>query len=65
MQDKILKIQKIRKKGMIEMEFLKALIEHYKDEREKYVRKFFLTGDKNLLKEIKNIDMFLYVNGGV
>jgi hypothetical protein len=44
------------------MDFLKRFL---KDEKNKYIKEFFKTGNKELLKKIKDIDEFLYVNAKV
>lgn len=41
------------------MEFLKQWL---KEEKVKYIREFFKTGNKELLKKIEDIDKFLYIN---
>lgn len=44
------------------MDFLKRFL---KDEKVKYMKEFFKTGNKELLKKIEDIDKFLYVNANV
>ena len=44
------------------MEYLKQFL---KEEKVKYLREFFKTGNKELLKKIEEIDKFLYVNAKV
>ena len=41
------------------MEFLKRFL---KEEKNKYIKEFLKTGNKELLKKIKDIDEFLYIN---
>ena len=41
------------------MEFLKEFL---KQEKIKYIKEFFKTGNKELLKKIEDIDKFLYIN---
>lgn len=41
------------------MEYLKQFL---KEEKVKYLREFFKTGNKELLKKIEEINRFLYVN---
>ena len=41
------------------MEFLKEFL---KQEKIKYIREFFKTGNKELLKKVEDIDKFLYIN---
>lgn len=41
------------------MEFLIRFLE---EEKIKYLREFFKTGNKELLKKIEDIDKFIYVN---
>ena len=41
------------------MEFLKEFL---KQEKMRYIKEFFKTGNKELLKKIEDIDKFLYVN---
>lgn len=41
------------------MEFLKEFL---MQEKIKYLREFFKTGNKELLKKIEDIDKFLYIN---
>lgn len=44
------------------MEFLIRFLE---EEKIKYLREFFKTGNKELLKKIEDIDKFIYVNKGM
>lgn len=44
------------------MEFLIRFLE---EEKVKYLREFFRTGNKELLKKIEDIDKFIYVNKGM
>ena len=41
------------------MEFLKEFL---KQEKMRYIKEIFKTGNKELLKKIEDIDKFLYVN---